>query len=316
VGNITLGGTGKTTFARFLAEHLRGAGHRVAVVLRGYGRAGRMERRVAHDGVRLLATAREVGDEAVMLATALGDVPVVAGADRVAAIGAAADLGAEVVILDDGLQHWRIAPHLAIALWDATVDPRAARLFPRGTLREPLTALRRADLVVLTRTDEAGDPGEIEDYVRSVVPTVPMVWGRHAPVAVVARDGSAEDAAALAGAPVFAVSSLGNPRALRMSLEHLGARVVGESVFRDHHLYTAADVESIWEAARSAGAKRILATEKDTVKLWSLPGAEGISALAVRFELVDAEGAGTSELPADRTLDALLETVLPTRVAP
>jgi tetraacyldisaccharide 4'-kinase len=287
IGNITVGGTGKTTVARFVAREILHRGLRVAVILRGYGRAGHAEQAVAHDGSRLVAGPAEVGDEAAMLGASLGRAVVLVGPSRVAsARRAVEEFGAEVLVLDDGLQHWKIVPHLRVALWDATQDPRQARLFPRGRLREPLGALREMDIVVLTRYDVAPRAGEALALLRELRGVRPTVCARHRPVRLEGPGGQAENPESLGGRKIFAVSSLGNPRAFRLTLEQLGADVVGEAVFPDHHLYTGAELDAVRESARRAGAERVVVTEKDHVKLKDLPGADDVAALVVDLEIL------------------------------
>lgn len=304
VGNITLGGTGKTTFVREIALRLAERGRRVAILMRGYGRAGAMTQRIAHDGVQLLATPAEVGDEAVMLGESLGHTAVVVGASRVrSAEQAVQELGAEVLVLDDGLQHWRIRPHLSLALWDATEDPLGARMFPRGRLREPLAALRYCDVIALTRADLPGIPATTAQALERASGGRPVLRCAHRPVALRAMDGATLPPNAVAGERVLAASSLGNPRALRATLELLGASVVGERAFPDHHLYSEEDVRSIAEDAQALRAAMIVVTEKDVVKLRNLPCAAHFWALTVTLQLLDHP---TRPDPLDALLDRLV----------
>lgn len=308
VGNITVGGTGKTTAARFLARSLLARALRVAVILRGYGRSGAPLQAVAHDGTRPLATAAEVGDEAAMLGESLGSAAVLVGPSRVAsARRAVEEFAAQVLVLDDGLQHWAIRPHLRIALWDATQDPRQARLFPRGRLREPLAALAEMDLLVVTRYDVAQRSEEVLAELSRRRPAGDVVCARHRPVLLVGGEGVSEEPGCLRGRRVYAVSSLGNPRAFRLTLEQLGAEVVGESVFPDHHLATAPELAAVLAAASDSGAERVVVTEKDMVKLRGLPGSERLDALIVDLEVLDPpSGAGMAALA--RVLDGALKS--------
>ncbi len=299
VGNITVGGTGKTTATRFLARRLLARGLRVAVTLRGYGREGACVQAVAHDGRETSAHASEVGDEAAMLGASLGTAVVLVGRSRVeSARRAVEEFGAQVLVLDDGLQHWAIAPHLRLALWDATQDPRAARLFPRGRLREPLGRLARVDHVLLTRYDVAPRAEEVRGALERIRGAADVICAIHRPTRLVTVDGRTEEPpTALRGLRVFAASSLGNPRALRMTLERLGAAVVGERVFPDHHLYAADDTTRVLAEARQARADRVIVTEKDLVKLRELAGAEEMSALVVELEILEPPaGAGPAAL--------------------
>jgi tetraacyldisaccharide 4'-kinase len=306
VGNITVGGTGKTTAARFLARGLLARGLRVAVILRGYGRSGAPVQAVAHDGAHPLATAADVGDEAAMLGESLGSAVVLVGPSRVlSARRAVEEFGAQVLVLDDGLQHWAIRPHVRIALWDATQDLGQARLFPRGRLREPLATLAAMDLLILTRYDVARRPEEVLQELSRLRDGGEVVCARHRPTLLARGDGAHEDPDCLRGRRVYAVSSLGNPRAFRLTLELLGAEVVGERVFADHHLTTAPELAEVLASADRLGAERVVATEKDMVKLRGLPGAERLEALIVDLEILDPpSGAGMAALA--RVLDGAL----------
>lgn len=305
IGNITLGGSGKTTATRYLARTLLARGVRVAIVLRGYGRTGRAEQTLVHDGNATLATAAEVGDEAVMLATSLEHAAVLVGPSRVAsARWAVGELGAEAIILDDGLQHWAIHPHLGIALWDATQLPSQARPFPRGRLREPLRTLADRDLVVLTRFDVAPEAERCLSEVRALRPERPVLCARHRPVRVEVG-GTPEPCEWLAGRRVHAFSSLGNPRALRLTLDSLGAEVVGESLFPDHHLYRSEELSRVLEETQTSGAEIAVTTEKDRVKLAPLAGSEEVATLCVDLELLRVPGAddpGAWSAAVDRVL--------------
>ncbi len=291
VGNITLGGTGKTTAARAVARRLLERGHRTAVILRGYGRSGAMTQQVAHDGQALRATPDAVGDEAVMLGRSLERAIVLVGSDRVAsARRAVTEFGADRLVLDDGLQHRRIRPHRTLALWDATQRPSRSRLFPRGWRRAPLRTLRRFDLVAMTRAEVAAEADAVWDELRSLRGALPLIRCAHRPVSVLGPEGASSSPQALAGRRVLAASSLGNPKALRLTLANLGAEVVGERVFPDHHLYTESDLRELLDAAARNGAERVVVTEKDMVKLAAFDGAQALSVLIVDLAVPDPEG--------------------------
>ncbi|MGH7376234.1 MAG: tetraacyldisaccharide 4'-kinase, partial [Candidatus Methylomirabilales bacterium] len=163
VGNLTAGGTGKTPCVIFLARHLQQHGFRPAILLRGYGRRGGTGLLVASAGQGLLVPAAEAGDEASLLAEVLPGVPVILAADRVrGAEVALSRCGADLLILDDGYQHLRLQRDLDILLLDARSPFGSGALLPRGLLREPPAAADRADLVILTRADQARDLDRVE----------------------------------------------------------------------------------------------------------------------------------------------------------
>lgn len=274
VGNLSLGGTGKTPMVARVAEHLLSRGHRVAVLSRGYGR-----------------TAAGGDDEGLLPAAPTDRLRRYVGASRVASgRRALAEFGATCLLLDDGFQHFALARDLDIVLLDATAAPRHDRLFPAGTLREPPTALARAGVVVLTRSDQVAP----EDLAR-LRAEVAADTGRapaeavHVPAAVRAwSGGEVRGLDAVRGRRGFAFCGIGNPEAFRRTLASIGATPVGFRGFPDHHPYTAADRAAIVAAARAVGAELLITTAKDALRLdaaWrgeTLP----IEVLEIRLDVV------------------------------
>ena len=241
VGNLTLGGTGKTPCVEYLARFYRDRDVRVAVLSRGYGAgAGR-------------------NDEAMVLEANLPDVPHLQGADRVALAATAVDeLESELLLLDDGFQHRRLARDLDVVLLDATNPWGHGRLFPRGLLRESPRGLRRADAVARLR----------DDVGRRTKPGVPVVESQHRPAAWLQEGQPDRPPDALAGRPVAAFCGIGNPGAFRRTLAGLGLEPVAFRTFPDHHGYTRADVDGLrtWARQQPAGTA-LVTTQKDAVKL-------------------------------------------------
>jgi tetraacyldisaccharide 4'-kinase len=253
VGNLTVGGTGKTPCVEFVAAFYRALDLRVAVLSRGYGsEAGR-------------------NDEALVLEENLPDVPHLQGADRVAlARTAVEELESEVLVLDDGFQHRRLARDLDVVLIDATDPWGRGHLLPRGLLREPRGGLRRAGAVVLTRCDQVGpdERGGLRRRVERLAPGVPVAEARHRPVELLNGDGERQSLDALRGRPVAAFCGIGNPDAFRRTLEDLGAAVSPFRVYADHHAYDRGDVDGLHEWARGlAEGTPVVTTQKDLVKL-------------------------------------------------
>lgn len=254
VGNVTVGGTGKTPFTAFIVAELIAGGHRPAVVMRGYG-----------------------DDEPKLHARMNPSAPVYVNADRVAGIEEAVSAGADVVVLDDGFQHRRAARDLDIVLVSAERWLERARVLPAGPLREGVVALRRADLVVVTRKS-AGDA-----TAREVAASVQLIAGREKPIAIASLEPTALVAAtgteslplsALSGARVLAVAGVGDPASFFEQLRALGASVTTRR-FRDHHAYTSRDATEL--AADAVSHKYVVTTEKDAVKLalkWPANGPE------------------------------------------
>jgi tetraacyldisaccharide 4'-kinase len=248
VGNITLGGTGKTPLVMALARELQRRGWRVAILLRGYGGGRRLPCRVRADH-----TAAAVGDEALEYRQQLPGVQVWVGRDRVASGQAAVAAGATVLLLDDGLQHWRLARHCDVTVLDRRHGLGNGLLFPAGPLREPATALGRADLLVITGL---------------AAPTsCPPPWPASKPA--LPLPGWIEPPPELRGQPVFAFCGIGLPAKFFAVLERADLQLVGQLGFPDHHPYAQAELERLQNHADAHGATLVT-----TVKDWQrLPAA-------------------------------------------
>jgi tetraacyldisaccharide 4'-kinase len=285
VGNLTAGGTGKTPLVEWVARALAGEGLRPCVLTRGYGRADESRRVVASDGARVLAGVNECGDEPRLLAEKLlGAASVVCDRDRVAAARwARAELGAGVFVLDDGFQHLRIARDLDVVTLDATDPWGGGHLLPRGRLRERPAALGRADCVVITRAELASDveglraEAERLSEGRAVVMTSRVRTRGLEPLDVAAGAtlerravGTSAFEAGEVGGPFAAFCGVGNPRAFFEHLRRGGFELRHARAFPDHHAYTAADAEAVSREAARAGARALLTTAKDAVKLGGL----------------------------------------------
>jgi tetraacyldisaccharide 4'-kinase len=253
VGNLTLGGTGKTPMVRWIAQWFVQRGERVAVVSRGYG-----------------TKSGQPNDEALELAALLPNVPHLQNPDRVAAAREAIErFQSQVVVLDDGFQHRRIARDLNIVLLDASTPFGFNHVFPRGTLREPIEGLRRADVVVLSRADllDAAGREAVWQTVQRYAPNACRAEATHAPQRLLATTGATTPLESVRGQPVAAFCGIGNPAGFRHTLDACGCRVVDFREFPDHHRYTPAEVESLSTWAAEQPVSAILCTMKDLVKL-------------------------------------------------
>ncbi len=280
VGNITTGGTGKTPLVAWIARAVALEGRRVCVLTRGYGRANPRERVLVSDGERIRAGASEGGDEPRLLAEMLqGVAAVVSDADRFAAARwSLQNLGSEVFILDDGFQHMRLARDLDILTVDATDPWGGKQLLPRGRLREPLSELKRADCIVITRANQASGANALRAEIerRSKVRTVILSRARTSNIRLLystaenARDEKPPhiEAASLVQ-PVAAFCAIGNPQTFFKHLCDDGHDLIYTRAFRDHHLYTQGDITSLCREAKAQGAQLLLTTAKDAVKLGS-----------------------------------------------
>jgi len=270
VGNLTLGGTGKTTAAMAIARWLRDRGKKVAYLSRGYRGGAETQSLVVSAGSGPMVGAEEAGDEAYLVAKALPGVCVLVGKDR-RRTGAAAvsELGAEAVVLDDGFQYQRLERDLDLVLVDALHPFGYDSLVPRGLLREPVSGLARADAVWLTHCDlaPANELEAAKARVRSLAPSARLFETAHAPVRLRRLGGEeAAELAALRGRKICGLSSIGNPEAFERSLEELGAELVARVRFPDHHRYREEDLGRALRE-RASAAEWIVTTEKDAVRL-------------------------------------------------
>jgi tetraacyldisaccharide 4'-kinase len=267
VGNVAVGGTGKTPFVRWLAHELLARGIRPSILTRGYGRASRGSV-VVSDGAGAVASVRASGDEAAALARALPRVPIVADRDRLAAARRVEDLVPDVGVhlLDDGFSHVGLARDLDVVLLDATAPDAGGALLPEGRLREPLSSLARADLVVVTKCEQA-DPAAARALANRWAPGAPVY---HALTRVLGiRDDSGEEVRTedLPGQTLVAVAALARPDAFFTTLRDLGIAPAGAVTFRDHDPYGQFALGRIERAAEESGATAVVTTEKDAVKL-------------------------------------------------
>ncbi|HTG86708.1 MAG TPA: tetraacyldisaccharide 4'-kinase [Pyrinomonadaceae bacterium] len=265
VGNITTGGTGKTPLVEWVARTVANDGKKVCILTRGYGRDNPGRLVVVSDGHSVQATPAEAGDEPFLLATNLaGAAAVISSADRVAAGNEAIkQLGTDCFVLDDGFQHLRLERDLNIVTIDATNPWGGGSLLPYGRLREPLSGLERADCIVITRTDQAGNLDQLRDEIRRHTGDIRIFQSRMQTTRITRLDGSLDAIVP----PVAAFCAVGNPRSF---FDQVPDELVRETAFPDHHHYSQRDVDSLIDAAKHAGANSLVTTAKDAVKLRSL----------------------------------------------
>jgi tetraacyldisaccharide 4'-kinase len=274
IGNLTVGGTGKTPCVEYIARYL-GENHRVAILSRGYGRG---------DGPN---------DEAMVLEENLPEVPHLQGTDRaVLARLSIEELESEVLVLDDGFQHRRLDRKLDLVLIDATNPWGHGYLLPRGLLRESPRELRRAHAVIMTRCDLVPEAriGEIREGI-SRFASVPIFESIHRPEVLCNSEGETAALDSAAGRPIAAFCGIGNPDAFRDMLTRLGLHPTLWRVFPDHHSYTRPDVEALesWAEALPEGGF-VLTTQKDLVKLQvARLGARPLWAVKIGLEIRDGE---------------------------
>ena len=285
VGNLTLGGTGKTPFVEFLARRLRFEGWRPAILSRGYGRRSRGVV-VVSAGEGALVPPDEGGDEPVALARSTSGVLVVVGERRVDAARRAADLGADLFLLDDGFQHLAVRRDVNLLLLDAREPFGGGRLAPAGRLREPIAAARRADAFVFTRVDRGAPPPDAIRQLQRLRPGAPIFHARIRPSDLRDENGAPLDAAAFGDRRLIAVSGVANPAEFAATLSELGLRPEERVEFRDHQRYGERQLARIRDAAERAGASLVVTTEKDAVKL---AGKTSLPIVTVRLSVEIAE---------------------------
>ena len=298
VGNLTVGGAGKTPVTCHLARRLLAAGHRPFVLSRGYGRAQPSRDLVVSDGASVRASAREAGDEPLLIARTCPGAPVLVGRRRAdLAQAAVRDQGARLLLLDDGFQHLGLARDLDIVVIDASNPFGNGQLLPCGPLREPVEGLARAGLIWLTKVDQATPESvaALEAQVRrhSQAPLVRSAWR----LADVLDDaGRSLGAGALAGKRVLMMAGIARPASFRKTLESAGAIVAAERVFADHHWFTPMEVEDVKLRARRDGLDAVALTEKDAVRLPDSADKGPFAVVRIEVELRAGEEALAAKL--------------------
>ncbi len=262
VGNITLGGTGKTPATALIASYLIARGRRVAVLSRGYGGSAEGELRIVSDGKDLILGPEEAGDEPYLLARKVPGLMVVIGADRYrAGLLALRELKPDVFILDDGFQHLRLKRDLNLLLLDCARPYGNDRVLPAGFLREPKSALRRADLFLFTRCGEGSAPA-------SPVPGKPACRSSHRlggfrPL----QGGELRPFSELKGMRAMAFAGIADPGSFFDTLQGEGAPLVTTLAFSDHICYGVDEIAAICRLKEASRSTCLLTTEKDAVKL-------------------------------------------------
>jgi len=261
VGNLVVGGSGKTPLAAWLARSLRERGHRAVLASRGYGRKRHESVTVVSDGRVLCCDPDLAGDEPLVLSSHAPGVPVLVGRDRgLVGLHAVAMFGAEVLVLDDGFQHHRLESDVDIVAFDGAFGFGNRRVLPRGPLREPPSALGEADAVAIVDGPLSPDDACL---VRRLCPDVRSFEARRRATGV--RDlsgGISLPPDTLSGMEIGLIAGLARASGFRRTLEGLGARITAERRFPDHHRYRSRDLEGLRDAARVW-----LTTEKDAVKI-------------------------------------------------
>ncbi len=313
LGNITLGGTGKTPAAIALARKAQGRGFRPCILTRGY--KGKAEGPCfVSKGEGPLLDEYQAGDEAILMAEKLKGVLIVKGSNRYEAGMFALNVSdhdhkPDLFILDDGFQHWALFRDKNILLIDSTNPFGNRRLIPLGLLREPIREIKRADIVVITNIDNAGrgkelgvppthpspskgegkggDVRSLIEEIRQYNPKAPIFSAEHRPSIFITANGNTFPLAWAKGKKYFGFCGIGNPQSFKKTLLSADAdmELKGLITFRDHHRYTAGDLQMIMLNAERTGAEWIVTTEKDIMRLKGLDMPEHVVSLAIEFSI-------------------------------
>ena len=292
VGNLTVGGTGKTPAVIALAQEAKERGRQPCILTRGYkGKAAGPC--VVSSGNGPLLGVEEAGDEALLMAERLKNIPVIKGNNRYEAGMFALEASIpdpSFFILDDGFQHWILDRDVDILLIDSTNPFGNRKLLPAGVLREPLAEMKRADIIVITKTpshiadsDEREDKllREIKEYNRDA----PLYVSSHLPVGLKTASGQDLPLEAIFGKRVFGFCGIGNPDSFKHTLAATGAQVRGFIAFGDHYQYRERDLRRIFAMAQKCAADWIVTTEKDIMRLKDFPLRDDLISLRIEFKI-------------------------------
>jgi len=292
IGNLTVGGTGKTPAVIALAEEAKKRGHQPCILTRGYKGKAKGPCVISNGDGPLLGV-EEAGDEAFLMAEKLKNIPVIKGNDRYEAGMFALNASIpepSLFILDDGFQHWVLDRDVDILLIDSTNPFGNRKLLPSGILREPLTEIKRADIIVITKIPShvAGSLGGEDDLVheiREYNPDAPLYISSHLPVGLKTTSGQDLPLEVISGKTVFGFCGIGNPDSFKHTLAAIHAQVRGFMVFRDHHPYSERDIRRICNRAKECAADWIVTTEKDIMRLKDFPPRDDLFSLHIEFRI-------------------------------
>jgi len=268
VGNITVGGTGKTPCVVMLAQMLQRNCFKPVVISRGYGGKRVGSASIVSDGNKILLDSATAGDEPFLIANALKGVPVITGPKRIITGQRAIDkFGANVIICDDAMQHRQISREINLVLLDSTGLKGNYHVLPRGKLREPVKEIGRADAILLTRTDEGETADKKIDELINVK-RIPVFRSIHQPHDIISPDESIKKPISeLKGQRICAFCGIANPKSFEQTLQVAGAKILSFNIFPDHHCYSEKEIDSLRDGFIKCGADYLLTTEKDAMRL-------------------------------------------------
>ena len=268
IGNITLGGTGKTPLVIYLSQRLKEKKLKGAILTRGYKRKKKKLTELTEENKNTTPWT-EVGDEPYLLASRLYDVPVVVSKERSASgVYAEEKYQSEILVLDDGFQHWKLSRDLDIVVIDATNPFGNSKLFPAGILREPLSSLKRADIFVLTKTDQISNKENLIRVLRAYNQDAPVIESVYKIKSIESLlDHSLIEEKHVEGKKCLVFSGIGNPASFEKSLKLLNVEVLKHHKFPDHFFYQKKDILNLEKESQKLGADFMITTEKDSVRI-------------------------------------------------
>ena len=281
IGNITVGGTGKTPMTILVAEKLKHAGYSVTILSRGYKGQAENYGGIVSDGRKIYMDSEQSGDEPYLIARRLSDIPVIVGKNRCAAgMMAVSKFKPDVIVLDDGFQHLKLNRNIDIVLLDYRNPFGNSHLLPRGTLREPISSLARSTACILTRYRTGDNDVDFSSLtaLKKVLPGCPLFISSHLPYCykIKTQDEftspgfsdflSSNDIDEIKNNKIFAFSGIARNDDFRQTVKDFGFNATGFLEFPDHHKYTRRDLDFILDSAHNAGARRLITTEKDHVR--------------------------------------------------
>lgn len=272
IGNLVLGGTGKTPTVQHVANLLQSKGYSPAIISRGYGGTSKECINVVSDGKQLLLSPVIAGDEPYMLAQALPTIPVITGAKRINPCQhAIEELGANILILDDGFQHMSVARDLNLVLFDATTLAGNSRIFPGGPLREPVSALNRCDGFLITGTKKSNieRAQRFTDLLKTRYIDKPIFFSSHDNIRII--DGNGKEKTDKTSTHFFGFCGIANPIRFIQTLDSMEINIQGTYTFKDHFNYTNQSIDKLEKLAHKNNANALLTSAKDYVKLKQLP---------------------------------------------
>lgn len=270
IGNLTMGGTGKTPIVSYLATFLQEQGYRPAIISRGYGGAAGNKVNIVSDGNKIYLDAEQAGDEPRLMAETLPGIPVLTGIVRALPCRHAIHtLGCNILLLDDGFQHLAVERDVNLVLFNAESLAGNSRVFPGGDLREPVSALQRSDAFLLTGTTAANKERaeQFATLLQSRFPHRPVFFSFYTPCT--ARDEKEDKARPLTSlpSPLYGFCGIARPEAFRQTLVEQGIALSGFAGLKDHQRYTPSLLQQLQKEAFACGARGIITTAKDMVKL-------------------------------------------------